>query len=910
MSKIITSEIFLAYFHCRHKAYLLLCTREKGTPHEYVRILEQQRQVTQRKHLNIFRRKNIGAQSYSIDNLKGKYEFLVNATLETTELAAECAILSKVRTHSGLGRYSYEPTIFVSTHSINKEQKLELFFVSHVLEQLQNKRPVSGRIIGLDEKPHRVKIENNPKILIPLLEPIAKWAEDVTSFEPPPLILNKHCSTCQFYDLCRAKAKQVDNLSLLDRISTQKVINKYEKKGLFTVNQLSYTFKPRKRKKRTKNSPSVTHKPELQALAIRTGKIYLQELPQLTRQPVELFLDIEGVPDRQFYYLVGLLVCEKDTSLYHSFWADTPEDETQMWQQVLAKIGQYPDAPIYHYGSYEPRTLTTLAKRHNTGSDSFANRLINVNKFIYGKVYFPIYSNRLKEIGHFIGVTWTSPDASGLKSLVWRHHWDKTHNIEYKILLLTYNQEDCQALKLLTDELSRLKHSADTLSEVDFAAQPKLQATEIEVEIHNQFEAILKSTHFDYDKKKIIFWSNENGKSDEKKKRGAQKGHPQYRRKISKAGKIVCVPRRRKCPTHKGEPLQASEEMSERTIIDLVFTKSGIRKTITKYIGTKGYCQKCHSCYTPHGINKLGNQVFGHSFQSWVIYQRLFLRLPYRIITQVLKDQFNERISVGTIVNFLKYFTDFYSDTEQILIQRIQTSPFVHVDETKISIQGIEQYVWVFTDENHVILKLTETREAAIVHEILSNYQGVLISDFYPGYDSAECKQQKCWGHLIRDINDDLWAAPFDTEFEMFVLEVRNLIIPIMEAVQKYGLKKRNLTKFKKSVDKFYKKVIVNKRYKSELNIKYQKRFEKYRDSLFIFLEQDGIPWHNNTAERALRHLAVQRKISGSFFESVTHHYLLLLGIMQSCRFQDKSFLKFLLSGDTDIDQFKKSKRR
>jgi hypothetical protein len=144
----------------------------------------------------------------------------------------------------------------------------------------------------------------------------------------------------------------------------------------------------------------------------------------------------------------------------------------------------------------------------------------------------------------------------------------------------------------------------------------------------------------------------------------------------------------------------------------------------------------------------------------------------------------------------------------------------------------------------------------------------------------------------------------------MFVLEVRNLIIPIMEAVQKYGLKKRNLTKFKKSVDKFYKKVIVNKRYKSELNIKYQKRFEKYRDSLFIFLEQDGIPWHNNTAERALRHLAVQRKISGSFFESVTHHYLLLLGIMQSCRFQDKSFLKFLLSGDTDIDQFKKSKRR
>ena len=33
----------------------------------------------------------------------------------------------------------------------------------------------------------------------------------------------------------------------------------------------------------------------MQALAIRTGKIYLQELPELDRKPVELFLDIEGV---------------------------------------------------------------------------------------------------------------------------------------------------------------------------------------------------------------------------------------------------------------------------------------------------------------------------------------------------------------------------------------------------------------------------------------------------------------------------------------------------------------------------------------------------------------------------------------------------------------------------------------
>jgi hypothetical protein len=84
----------------------------------------------------------------------------------------------------------------------------------------------------------------------------------------------------------------------------------------------------------------------------------------------------------------------------------------------------------------------------------------------------------------------------------------------------------------------------------------------------------------------------------------------------------------------------------------------------------------------------------------------------------------------------------------------------------------------------------------------------------------------------------------------------------------------------------------------------------KYRESLFTFLEDDGIPWHNNTAENAIRHIAVQRKISQRFTETVTHYYLRLLSIRQSCRFQEKSFFHFLFSEEKDIDEFNVGKRR
>jgi hypothetical protein len=189
-------------------------------------------------------------------------------------------------------------------------------------------------------------------------------------------------------------------------------------------------------------------------------------------------------------------------------------------------------------------------------------------------------------------------------------------------------------------------------------------------------------------------------------------------------------------------------------------------------------------------------------------------------------------------------------------------------------------------------------------------YEGTLVTDFYPGYDSIPCKQQKCFVHMIRDLNDDLWKNPFNVEYERFVVSVRDLLVPMLEDVERYGLKRRHLGKYQKAVERFYRQTIDLPISKCEITAKYQKRFSHYRESLFTFLNCDGVPWHNNIAERAIRHFAVQRKISGYFFTKGAVEYLRLLGIAQTCRFQEKSFLHFLLSGCANVDEFKESKRR
>ncbi len=902
----INQKLLLAYSVCPLKAYLLLLAEQRDLTHPYSAIIEQRKITNQTQYIEAIAVPNSEVRVYSAEHFPCASKTLTNAKLVIDRFEAEFGLLTVAKGDLTPGKYNhFEPTIFSGLYTITHEHKLELYFVAYVLAKVQRVVPEQGTIITMRGKPHIFRLRRDDfKKLENLIRSLEEWVA-ASNLELPPLILSKHCAYCQFQSLCNARALEEDNLSLLDGISSIQKIKKYHAKGIFTTKQLSYLFRPRRRSKKAKRS-AVTHRPELQALAIRTGNTYVQQLPILTTRPAEIFLDFEGIPDQDFYYLIGMLICKGDACGYHHYWANSPQDEARIWSEFLQNINQYASSEmsLYHYGSYEPRAIHKLGRRYDGNILDVKNRLVNVNSSIYGRLYFPTRSNALKEIGKLLGASWTSPDASGLQSIVWRYLWEDTSDSKYQELLITYNREDCLALKLLVNELNKIQNSAESLSYIDFLDKPKRHATEIGKQLHNDLETILAFGHAEYDKKKISLKQAQQKFSPVLKKRGAKVGHKAYHKLIPKAGRTIRVPRRRRCYRH-GLELVVSQDMAERTIIDLVFTQSGVRKTVTRYYGLKSYCPKCSRSFAPNAIVKLGNRVFGHSFQAWVVYQRLFLRLPYRVITQVVEDHFRETITAGTIPNFFRYLTQYYAGTEKQLLQRILESPFVHVDETKINIQGTDQFVWVFTDGRHVVFRLTETREATLVHKILSGYQGVLISDFYGGYDAVKCRQQKCWSHLIGDLNDDLWKEPFNDEFQTLVLAVRNLIVPILEETRCQSPKKKRLASFRKSVDQFYENIIIDKPYSSELVQKYQKRFLRYRDSLFIFLECDGIPWNNNMAERALRHLAVQRKISGAFYESAIENYLLLLGIMQSCRFQGKPLLQYLLSGERDVDKYK-----
>ncbi len=149
-------------------------------------------------------------------------------------------------------------------------------------------------------------------------------------------------------------------------------------------------------------------------------------------------------------------------------------------------------------------------------------------------------------------------------------------------------------------------------------------------------------------------------------------------------------------------------------------------------------------------------------------------------------------------------------------------------------VAGKGAYVWVFTSLEDVAFVYSAGREASTPQNVLQKFGGVLVSDFYAAYDSIACAQQKCLIHLMRDINDDLFKQPFNDEMKEIGRLFAELLQPMIESVDRFGLKTRFLRKHRRDVDRFY-QTLSRQEYQTEVAVGYARRFEN-RDRLFTFL--------------------------------------------------------------------------
>jgi hypothetical protein len=296
----------------------------------------------------------------------------------------------------------------------------------------------------------------------------------------------------------------------------------------------------------------------------------------------------------------------------------------------------------------------------------------------------------------------------------------------------------------------------------------------------------------------------------------------------------------------------------------------------------------------------------------WSAYRTIALRQSNESIVDELFEVFGYSLRPGLVSLLKERAAEYYEGTYTMLLKRLREDKVVHSDETYVYVRGQpgKCYVWALANMERVVYIFSKTREGSVVRNALKGFKGVLVSDFYTGYDSVECAQQKCLIHLIRDMNDDIRVQPFDEELRCVVQRFGSLLRPMIETIDKYGLKRRHLHKHVADVARFYRH-LPQHGYESEVAQRYYTRLTKYRNRLFTFLEHDSVPWNNNNAENAIKRIVSRRRTLGTqFSENGIRDDLILLSIYKTLRYRRRDFLEFLLSGETDVDVFCGSGRR
>jgi predicted RecB family nuclease len=543
----ITSQIFDAFLKCATKGHLR-SLGEIGSGNEYAEWVRAQNESYQREAIRGLQEAVPEAERVvglpDNGSLKtAKWRLAVDLVAQTPGGSADSPVresrpkeeagrlggprpeqLLESRLHAvervpseGRGKAAqFIPIRFIFRNKLTRDDRLLVAFDALVLSQVLGREVNLGKIIHGDD--HATLKVKTSALAGEVRKRLEKPAALLSGPTPPDLVLNRHCAECEFQARCRKIAVEKDDLSLLAGMS-EKERARHRSKGIFTVTQLSYTFRPRRTPKGAKH-PAKPHHLALQALAIRENTVYVHGEPHLPESPMRVYLDIEGLPDSEFNYLIGALFVSAEQETFRAFWADEESDEPAIFTQFVEAVCLFPVFRVLHFGDYETVALKRMKAKMpeplHPKIDSILEHATNVLSVIHPHVYFPTYSNGLKDIGRFLGYKRTAESATGLQSIVWRTNWEKGGESQLKTRLISYNEDDCRTLKCLCELMDKMSAGLSELPEfapdslkVERTEEMKKGRARWEIFAPKKYaledlKVINKCAYFDYQRERIL----------------------------------------------------------------------------------------------------------------------------------------------------------------------------------------------------------------------------------------------------------------------------------------------------------------------------------------------------------------------------------------------------------------------
>jgi len=275
---------------------------------------------------------------------------------------------------------------------------------------------------------------------------------------------------------------------------------------------------------------------------------------------------------------------------------------------------------------------------------------------------------------------------------------------------------------------------------------------------------------------------------------------------------------------------------------------------------------------------------YGPRITSSAVYLHDYQLIPYDRCCELLSDICGCEISPATLIKAENTCFEKLEPFETEIKKLLSQSTVVHFDETGMRINGIRYWLHVACT-SQMTYYLAHAKRGSIAMDamaILPGFTGVAVHDFWSSYFKYECNHSLCNTHITRELTGISENYP-----QMWSVEMKALIFQIKDCVDETriisdSLEPEKIRDFEEKYDKITKigfeenppPIIPQDQIKKPGKKRQSKpknlldRLVDYKDDILRFMHDFEVPFENNQAERDVRMMKVQQKISGTFRSS------------------------------------------
>ena len=359
---------------------------------------------------------------------------------------------------------------------------------------------------------------------------------------------------------------------------------------------------------------------------------------------------------------------------------------------------------------------------------------------------------------------------------------------------------------------------------------------------------------------------------------GAQRGHGGTTLRQSESPQEIRLHAPSAC-AHCGAALEGARvvRLERRQVFDL----PGLALHVREHQGQSLRCLCCGGITRasfPAGVEK--PVQYGPGLLGLGVYLQSYQLVPVARTRELLSVLFGHAPAAGTLKRALDVAYRSLEGVEEQIRAALQRASVVHMDETGVRVAGQTQWMHVASTSGRTLLRVHRSRGCPAVNAlgVVASMQGVRVHDALPSYVSYGGRFALCNVHLLREL-----VSAAETTQQPWTLQMLALLRQMKaqtDRARAEGLASVPL-EVRASLEQRYevllgeaerahteppqRKGVRGGRLKRTPVQNLLRRMQRHRAAVLRFLHDLEVPFDNNQAERDLRMLKVQQKISGGF---------------------------------------------